>query len=90
MYGHLSANVYNSIVQRGIEEASINKIVLNAAFLRLSTRHQTVLGLLSNGLTQQNVADIIGMSRTSVGTDKKTATALLQKYISDCRGYGEN
>lgn len=90
MFGQISASVHTSIIQRGIEESSINKIVLNAAFLRLSTRHQIVLGLLSNGLTQQNVADIVGMSRTSVGTDKKAATALLQGYINDCRSHGEN
>ena len=58
-------------------------LALREAFLSLPDKHLVVLGLLNNGFAQKEVASILGVSRTSVGTTKKAAMTMLLRAMRE-------
>jgi DNA-directed RNA polymerase specialized sigma24 family protein len=65
------------------ETQVIKMLELRRAFQALPNKHRVVIGLLIAGFTQQDIANILGVSRTSVGSIKKQATFILRNELQD-------
>lgn len=82
MSGFINENdAYDELDLRGLEEEVISKIRLKKAYLGLRRRQQVILGLTINGFTQQDIANILKVSRTTIGTIKKRAIAILRHSL---------
>ena len=66
----------------GIEDGILERVALRDAIARLQSREQTVIVLrYFHALTQEKVAQIVGVSQVQVSRIEKKALAELRKYI---------
>ena len=72
----------NVLCTSGIEDGILERVALRDAIARLQTREQTVIVLrYFHALTQEKVAQIVGVSQVQVSRIEKKALAELRKYI---------
>ena len=72
----------NVLCTSGIEDGILERVALRDAIARLQSREQTVIVLrYFHALTQEKVAQIVGVSQVQVSRIEKKALAELRKYI---------
>ena len=72
----------NMLCTSGIEDGILERVALRDAIARLQSREQTVIVLrYFHALTQEKVAQIVGVSQVQVSRIEKKALAELRKYI---------
>jgi DNA-directed RNA polymerase specialized sigma24 family protein len=86
--GFIEMEIFENFIGPGVhvreqETQVIKMLELRRAFQALPNKHRVVIGLLIAGFTQQDIANILGVSRTSVGSIKKQATFILRNELQD-------
>ena len=72
-----------SILPDSIEDGALFNIILQDLIDQLPAKNRAVLGLLTASYTQQEAANLLGISRTSVGNIFRRTISILRDGLCD-------